>query len=75
MLLTLNHDPIIHVRMDGRSFEVPLHQVLLDEFAGDAEVKRGIATFLGISERRLGEYVVDRDEVGNLTIRPRGFHD
>ncbi|MBL8794360.1 MAG: hypothetical protein JNM56_10680 [Planctomycetia bacterium] len=64
--------PVIHLRVDGQSREVPLGQFDLGEHSPDHEIKRAVAQHLGIAQARLGDYVIDRHgETGNLTIRPQ----
>jgi hypothetical protein len=68
MSLTLNHFPIVQIRFEGRRLDVALREVILDEAASDAEVKRAVAGLLGVSEGRLHDYVVRHDDTGNLTV-------
>jgi hypothetical protein len=68
MSLTLNHFPIVQIRFEGRRIDVALREIVLDEAASDFEIKRAVADLLGVSEFRLRDYVVRRDETGNLTV-------
>jgi hypothetical protein len=61
---------VIHVRFEGRSFDLPLAELDLGEASSDADIKRAVARSLDISEAKLCDYVVDRHETGNLTVRP-----
>ena len=70
MPLQVNHAPIAHVRFDGRSFDVPLAELGIADGASDRDVKRAVAGHLDIGEDRLRDYVLDRHETGNVTIRP-----
>ena len=64
-------DPaVIHVRFAGRSFDVPMGDLALGATSSDGVVKRALAGFLEVQERRLNDYVVDRHAIGNLTLRP-----
>ena len=69
--MTLNRDClVIHVRFDGRSFDVPLANLDFGQGADDAGVKRALARHLEIAPGELDEYIVDRHPRGNLTVRP-----
>jgi hypothetical protein len=61
----------IHVRFDGRSFDVPFAELNIAEHSGDADIKRALAASLQVDERRLTDYVLDRHPNGNLTLRPQ----
>jgi hypothetical protein len=70
MGLQLSRAPVAHVRFEARSLDVPLTELRLGGPAGDADVRRAVARVLDIPEGRLNDYVVDRHENGNLTVRP-----
>lgn len=61
---------VLHIRFEGRSFDVPLTDVDVGALSSDAEVKRGLAGYLNVPERKFQDYAVDRHETGNLTVRP-----
>jgi hypothetical protein len=63
-------EPVIHVRYNGRSTDVPLAGLDLGTGADDGQVKRRLAEYLEVPPRRLEDYVVDRHANGNLTLRP-----
>ena len=71
MALRLDTPPVAHVRFDGRSIDVRLDALGLGADANESEVKRAVARFLEVSENRLRDYVLDRHENGNVTIRPQ----
>jgi hypothetical protein len=66
----LNRKAVAHVRFDGRSFDVPLAELSVSDSAGDDDVKHAVARHLEVPEARLRDYLVDRHESGNLTVRP-----
>jgi hypothetical protein len=70
MGLQLSRAPVAHVRFQARSLDVPLTQLRLGATAGDADVRRAVARVLDVPEGRLNDYVIDRHENGNLTVRP-----
>ncbi len=70
MPIQVHRPAIAHIRFEGRSFDLPLAELGIAEGAADREVKRAIANHLEISEERLRDYVLDRHESGNVTLRP-----
>ena len=62
---------VLHIRFEGRSFDVPLSDLDVGVASDDAGVKRALAGYLNVPETKLGDYVVDRHETGNLTVRPQ----
>ena len=70
MTLQLNRKTVAHVRHDGRSFDVPLADLGLSDVSADHEIKLAVARHLEIPEGRLRDYMIDRHESGNLTVRP-----
>jgi len=61
---------VVHIRFDGRSLDVPTDDLDVGARSTDAEVKRALARHLEVPEEKLRDYVVDRHETGNLTVRP-----
>ena len=66
----LLRDAVIHVRFNGRSFDVPASTLDIGLGADEATIKRALATHLEIPRNRLDAYVLDRHTNGNLTLRP-----
>jgi hypothetical protein len=62
--------PILHVRFEGKSLDLPLAELDLGVSSSDADLKRAVAGHLRVNENRLRYYVIDRHPTGNLTIRP-----
>ena len=60
----------IHVRLDGRSSDLPLDRLGLPEQPTDDQVKVAVARHLEVPARGLVDAVVDRHPNGNLTVRP-----
>jgi hypothetical protein len=69
MAETLN-GAVLHVRFEGHSRDVALADLDVGPHSGDAAIKQALARHLGVAEARLRDYVVDRHETGNLTVRP-----
>jgi hypothetical protein len=61
---------VIHVRFNGRSFDVPIGQLDLGAGSSDEQIKRSLAQYLEVPFARLVDYTVDRHTNGNLTVRP-----
>ena len=66
----LNGGAVLHVRFDGRSYDIPLNDLDVGPESGDREIKRALARHLEVPEAKLRDYTVDRHETGNLTVRP-----
>jgi hypothetical protein len=60
----------LHVRFDGRSLDISLDGLDIGPASAGREIKRALARRLEVPEARLGDYIVDRHETGNLTVRP-----
>lgn len=61
---------VVHLRFDGRSLDVPLDVLDVGPSSDGGAIKRALARHLEVPEQRLRNYVVDRHETGNLTVRP-----
>jgi hypothetical protein len=64
---------MLHVRFNGRSFDLPLRDLALNGGANDGAVKEALARYLEIPARDLDEYVIERHETGNWTVRPEAI--
>lgn len=65
-----NEEQVLHVRFNGRSFDVPLAALDVGSRSRDRDVKQNLARHLEVDPSRLDDYVIDRHSNGNLTIRP-----
>jgi hypothetical protein len=70
MPLNANRAAVAHVRFDGHSFDVPLAELAVGVGDGDRTIKNAVARHLDVNEEHLRDYVVDRHDTGNVTIRP-----
>lgn len=70
MARLLDRARTIHVRVDGRSYDLPSDRLGIDERSTDAQIKQTIARHLEVPVDRLSDSVIDRHANGNLTIRP-----
>jgi hypothetical protein len=73
MAETQERETMIHVRFEGRSWDVPAGALALSRESTDAEVKAALAGHLDVALDRLAPYVVERHETGNLTLRPEAI--
>jgi hypothetical protein len=63
-------ESILHARFDGRSFDIPLSKLDIGSGSNDGEVKAALAWYLDVAESRFRDYVVERHDNGNFTVRP-----
>ena len=68
--ITRNNHATIHVRFNGRSFDIPAHDLDIGAASSNGAVKSALADYLNLPERELRDYVVERHETGNWTVRP-----
>ena len=65
---------MVHVRFDGRSYDIQERELGLKTGLSEREIKRRIASHLDINVERLTDYVVDWVADGNLIIRPEAVY-
>lgn len=65
---------MIHVRFEGRSYELNGSQLGLTPGCSDSVVKDRLARFLEVAPGRLVDYVIDRRPNGTLVIRPEAVY-
>lgn len=70
MVAKLQDAPQLHIRFDGRSFDIPLSDLDVGVLSSDRDVKLALSSYLDIRENELRDYTVDRHQTGNLTVRP-----
>jgi hypothetical protein len=61
---------VVHVRFEGRSLDVPQADLDVGAASSDNDVKRALARHLQTPEEKLRDYVIDRHDTGNMTVRP-----
>lgn len=71
MGLQLKRSPVAHIRFEGRSLDLSLAELGVGEAASNDDVKQAAASYLKVSAARLRDYVVDRHDSGNVTVRPQ----
>ena len=65
---------MIHIRFEGRSYDVAEEQLGITSQASDERVKTQVANFLEVKPNHLQSYVIDRLNSGNLVIRPEAVY-
>ena len=70
MIAEINESPVLHIRFDGRSFDIPLSDLDVGPMSSDTDVKRVLSGYLNVPEAKFRDYTVDRHDTGNLTVRP-----
>lgn len=66
----LNGAAVVHIRFEGRSFDIPQGELDIGPAASDNEIKAALARHLEAPVARFRDYVIDRHDTGNLTVRP-----
>jgi hypothetical protein len=61
---------VVHIRFEGRSLDIPQGDLDVGPASSDNEIKRALARYLEAPEAKLRDYVIDRHDTGNMTVRP-----
>jgi hypothetical protein len=61
---------MLHVRLEGKSLDIPLRDLDLPAEPQAREVRAMVAQYLDVPEDRLQGYVVEYHASGNWTVRP-----
>ena len=61
---------VVHIRFEGRSLDIPQGDLDVGAASSDNEIKRALALYLEVPEVKLRDYVIDRHDTGNMTVRP-----
>ena len=61
---------VVHIRFEGRSLDIPQGDLDVGTASSDNEIKRALARHLEVPEAKLRDYVIDRHDTGNMTVRP-----
>lgn len=65
---------MVHVRFEGRSYEMAARTLGLAPRPSDAAVKQSLARYFGVHPDRLALYVVERRPSGDLIVRPEAVY-
>ena len=65
---------MVHVRFEGRSFELAERTLSLAPRPSDAAVKQSLARYFDVHPDRLALYVIERRPSGDLLVRPEAVY-
>ncbi len=65
---------MIHLRFDGRSYDLDENKLGIVAGNSDAEIRKLLARHLDVGIGRLEAYVVDRRPNGDLIVRPEAVY-
>lgn len=65
---------MIHVRFEGRSYDIAAKELGIREGMSDTMIKHQLARHLDVKSDRLETYIVDRRPSGNLIVRPEAVY-
>lgn len=65
---------MIHVRFEGRSYDLTKHALGLNGNGHDADVKTRLARHLDVRPERLDAYVIEHLPSGDLIVRPEAVY-
>jgi hypothetical protein len=71
---TMSANRVIHVRFEGRSFDVAEDRLGVTATATDVAIKERLSQHLDIAQDRLSNYVIDRRPSGEVIIRPEAVY-
>ncbi|NEO27412.1 MAG: hypothetical protein F6K03_11095 [Kamptonema sp. SIO4C4] len=65
---------MIHIRFEGRSYDIAERQLDINATMNDTQIKQRIAQYLDVNAKRFSDYVIDRPTSGDLIIRPEAVY-
>jgi hypothetical protein len=65
---------MIHIRFEGRSYDLKPEQLHLRPNMSDREIKQTLAQYFDVRANRFNQYVIDRTENGDLIVRPEAVY-
>ncbi|MGF1490817.1 MAG: hypothetical protein ACFBSE_27320 [Prochloraceae cyanobacterium] len=65
---------MLHLRFEGRSYDLNESQLNISTDTNDAQIKQRLAQYLDLRADRLDNYVIDRPKTGNIIIRPEAVY-
>jgi hypothetical protein len=60
----------VHVRYDGKSYDLPFDEIGVSASASDDDVREMLARHFDVSPATFRAFVVERHRTGNVTVRP-----
>lgn len=61
---------VVHVRFEGRSWDIGFGVLDLGDLSSDQEVRQALAFYFKAPAQKFAAYVVQRHANGNVTVRP-----
>ena len=61
---------VVHIRFEGRSLDVPQGDLDVGDASSDNDIKNALARYLETPVAKFRDYVIDRHDTGNMTVRP-----
>lgn len=65
---------MIHIRFEGRSYDLTERQLNVTPSMNDIAIKQRLAQHFDVGSDRLQYYVIDRRPSGDLIIRPEAVY-
>jgi hypothetical protein len=65
---------MIHIRFEGRSYDMQESQLGLSAAMSDTAVKQRLAQHFEVQLNRFESYIIDRKESGDLIVRPEAVY-
>ncbi|MEB3338483.1 MAG: hypothetical protein VKJ46_13535 [Leptolyngbyaceae bacterium] len=65
---------MVHIRFEGRSYDIPEPQLGVTAGMNDPAVKERLAQHFDVGRDRFQFYVIDRRPSGDLIIRPEAVY-
>ena len=65
---------MVHVRFEGRSFDLTRRELGLNRQRRDADVKALLALYFDVRPERFDVYIIDRRPSGELIVRPEAVY-
>lgn len=67
------NEPILHVRMDGMSYELELHTLNLSAQSADRDIKRALASYFQRPANYFDNHVIVRNSTA-IIVRPEAVY-
>jgi hypothetical protein len=62
---------LVHIRFDGRAFDVEQTDLDIGDLSTDADIRQKVATHLGVPLVKLQAFAIDKaPNGGDITLRP-----
>ena len=65
---------MVHVRFEGRSYDIAENQLDVTTGMNDAVIKERLVKHFDVTRDRFQDYVIDRRPSGDLIIRPEAVY-